>query len=474
MFGQNYNRDSIYGVGTVDPTSRRNQDLLSFVNYFTSQGNDNRLKPYLDYRVTDYGVAFRDAAGNIYRISVNFNANYYGEFYNRNQIAGSYNKPDITIRNFPFYVPPPPITTGNWAFTFSWTINSVTWFITGTASLVSGVDGRSGARYILMTIDPTSNRNGELIRFLAPSAYDSNDNLLQPFDQKLSLAGLSFTDTLTTSRFFNLFYDSSAAPTPYEESNNINSNARTADAPVITIRNLFPVDSGAIGDPQFRGLSGQNYQIHGIDGGVYSIISEKYFQLNAKFKFLSEGQCPNYKNNSIKAENCWSHPGSYFGSLAFMTNKGDKILVEAGSGVNGFQLITVNNKTININNNNNNNIEWPIVINGKLNNIDDDNSSSFEPFKLTIIDSHHLSFEYSLWSLLVDNSDQFLNLATVSISSWSQLIDKVQPHGLLGQTWKVLRGDQRGEEVSEIAGRVDDYLESNNEIFGHSTMFNKF
>jgi len=93
---------------------------------------------------------------------------------------------------------------------------------------------------------------------------------------------------------------------------------------------------------------------------------------------------------------------------------------------------------------------------------------------MIIHDSHHLSINYSLWSMKIDSSDYFLNLASVSVTSWSTLINKVQSHGLLGQTWKLLRGNERGEEVSEIVGRVDDYLEIDSAVFGHSTLYNKF
>lgn len=53
-----------------------------------------------------------------------------------------------------------------------------------------------------------------------------------------------------------------------------------------TITPLSEPGPGATGDPQFHGLLGQPYQIHGIDDGAYSIISEPSLQPNERFDSL--------------------------------------------------------------------------------------------------------------------------------------------------------------------------------------------
>ena len=51
--------------------------------------------------------------------------------------------------------------------------------------------------------------------------------------------------------------------------------------------------SRVVGDPFFVGLLGQQYQVHGIDGAVYSLISLQYMQLNSRFSFLAGPRpCP--------------------------------------------------------------------------------------------------------------------------------------------------------------------------------------
>jgi len=136
-------------------------------------------------------------------------------------------------------------------------------------------------------------------------------------------------------------------------------------SPLVTVTPIPAVNNpGAVGDPQFHGLLGQSYQIHGIDGGIYSIVSEACLQMNASFDFLSSGECPIYSEASIMPSNCWSHPGSYFGLLSFITNHGDQIMIQAGEGKEGFHEIMINNKSIMTatTNNNEENVQYPITI----------------------------------------------------------------------------------------------------------------
>jgi len=47
------------------------------------------------------------------------------------------------------------------------------------------------------------------------------------------------------------------------------------------------------GDPEFVGLRGQRYQVHGIDGAVYNLISDSLSQVNSRFIYINEkGDCP--------------------------------------------------------------------------------------------------------------------------------------------------------------------------------------
>ena len=109
----------------------------------------------------------------------------------------------------------------------------------------------------------------------------------------------------------------------------------------------IPVAAAASGDPQFRGFRGQSYQVHGLDQGVYSIISSPTLQMNALFTFLDAGACPAYPSSmSTPPSHCWSHPGSYFGSLGLRTSGGDRLRIDAGDGRTGFAQLNLNNRSL--------------------------------------------------------------------------------------------------------------------------------
>ena len=71
--------------------------------------------------------------------------------------------------------------------------------------------------------------------------------------------------------------------------------------------------SSVLGDPQFIGLRGQSFQVHGVDGAVYALLSSTWTQVNAGFVFFSTGQCP---SPAVIQTQCWSHPGAYLGAIS--------------------------------------------------------------------------------------------------------------------------------------------------------------
>ena len=84
-----------------------------------------------------------------------------------------------------------------------------------------------------------------------------------------------------------------------------------------------------VGDPQFVGLLGQSYQVHGIDGAVYNLISDRDVHVNSRFVFLTGGEC--LRDAAGKPlYTCWSHSGSYLESVALQTAEGDRLLVLSG------------------------------------------------------------------------------------------------------------------------------------------------
>lgn len=212
----------------------------------------------------------------------------------------------------------------------------------------------------------------------------------------------------------------------------------TANYTIVT--DVTPADpSSAVGDPAFTGFLGQRFQIHGMADTVYNIISDASVQLNAMFVFLSHGECPVVDGKRMT--NCWSHPGSYFGSLALQTADGDRLLITAGSHKDGFTM-TLNDQPLS-------------------------SSVSRAGLSVAVDNSFRVLIEAGLYRMAIENSDMFLNIAGIEVTDWQQLKATVQPHGLLGQTW-------RGRRSVAVEGSVDDYAEADNSMFGNAFLFNKF
>ena len=100
----------------------------------------------------------------------------------------------------------------------------------------------------------------------------------------------------------------------------------------------------AVGDPVFVGFLGQVYQVHGMDGAVYCLLSQASVSINALFVFLESGACPVV--NGVAGTNCWSHPDSYFASLAQQTAQGDQLEVIVGPATAGFRAVRFDGEAV--------------------------------------------------------------------------------------------------------------------------------
>ena len=203
--------------------------------------------------------------------------------------------------------------------------------------------------------------------------------------------------------------------------------------------------ASVIGDPQFVGLRGQQYQVHGIDGAVYNIISERELQVNSRFVFLTEGQCPVIKGK--KDSNCWSHPGSYLGEMSFQAVVDGKLhaaLVQAGSAKTGFAGVQVDGEAL--------------AVGDKV---------TFGSFSVELLSSHDVRVSTQSFDFALHNSDAFINQQLRANVPLSQL----SAHGLLGQTHSL---KTHPSALRYIEGEVDDYVVQDGNIFGSDFLFNQF
>jgi hypothetical protein len=219
---------------------------------------------------------------------------------------------------------------------------------------------------------------------------------------------------------------------------------------IISIQSADVCCTGVCGDPQFKGLRGQSFQIHGIDGAVYNLISSRDFLLNSEFAFLTgPRECPIMPSTGKRSVACWSHDGSYLKNLVVRTLTGDVIVIESGDAATGFSSVKFNDK--------------PMAIG---------ESTDYSKGRISYNTTHEITLEVGQFIIDVENNNGFVNLRNVHVPAdqWASLAEDGGVHGLLGQTW---RSKHYAGKVKEIEGDVDDYV-----VFGglmdSDFVFNRF
>ena len=308
---------------------------------------------------------------------------------------------------------------------------------------------------VIFTISATSDVSYVNIHVAIPGQTVAMTNSTYNYVARLNATNrLPFgTDMVTASQFIN-------GTTVY-----FTVGWQSGSAAVDT-RSLFvfssSFSSSAVGDPQFAGFLGQNYQIHGVANQVYSIISDALVQVNAMFVFLTKGHCPPPAARLPFKTACWSHAGSYLGRLTLQTLANDSIDIVAGAAGLGFTSVVANGAELQLGE------EWRgNALTAAVNN--HPHAHHLSRAHCSLVHSHVVRCHVGLYELTVTNSDGFLNLHEVAVSDWTALTHEVQSHGLLGQTWR----RRSGGEVDGVEGSVDDYAEQDNDMFGTKTHFNR-
>ena len=194
-----------------------------------------------------------------------------------------------------------------------------------------------------------------------------------------------------------------------------------------------------LGDPSFVGFLGQEYQVHGIDGMVYNLISSRSLQLNALFVFHSAGRCP-YTDQPRLNSNCWSHPGSYLGSIALQLRVEGvvhQLRVDSGDADAGFARVA---------------LDGTEVVVGDSAEVADENGSV--QLSVRRSHSHELLVGTGPFSFTLHNSDRFINQA-IRINLPVRTLKAQGVHGLIGQTHT--RKHHKGRTIPHIDGEVEDY-----------------
>ena len=203
-------------------------------------------------------------------------------------------------------------------------------------------------------------------------------------------------------------------------------------------------------DPQFVGLRGQSFQVHGLDGEVYALVSSSTTQINSEFVFLSQGRCPQWDDGRAPSQ-CWSHPGSYLASVGVQQVRADgtvaQLAVLAGTAAQGFSAVFLDEVAV----------EVGAAAGGPA-----------EAFSFHWTNRHQLSVNTVDFALVLESSDRFLNIIKFSART---PLSSMAAHGLLGQT----SSDRLySSTLRHIEGEVDDYALSTRSLFDHHFAFTRF
>ena len=268
--------------------------------------------------------------------------------------------------------------------------------------------------------------------------------------------GLVATALPSTSPLTAAVSSSSISSSPTSASSSSSGRAVSSSATSTAAATSAPsTPARVVGDPMFVGFLQQRYQVHGLDGGVYNLLSQPSLSINALFVFLHSGVCPEVDGAILS--NCWSHPGSYFGALGIQTAPGDTLEIRAGSATHGFDAVRLVGERVRA--------VKGVRVDGLA-------------LSFTFSSTHSMTVLVDNYRLVIENDDGFLNVMAIEVLDWQHLVAVDRPHGLLGQSWAPSKKPRTGQvmAVRDVAEGVeeDDFLIASTSIFGTDFVYNRF
>ena len=207
--------------------------------------------------------------------------------------------------------------------------------------------------------------------------------------------------------------------------------------------NACPLAAAATitGDPVFVGFAGQRYQIHGINGAAYAVLSTANVFVNARLEYLHAAQC----TPAVAARTaCFTHDGNYITNIV-VGARNKTIIIRAGKHDRGLNVTLV--------------------------------PATSDVHELSVIQRSAyavdvVSAEYEMSFI---NSDGFINYHIAMTDRLRAALpnapDSTTPHGLLGQTWADVR--YRGR-IPFIQGTIDDYVITSADMRDSEFAFDRF
>ena len=252
------------------------------------------------------------------------------------------------------------------------------------------------------------------------------------------------------------------------------------------------------GDPIITGFHGQVYQVHGIPGRVFNLISSRLAQINARFVFLgagesmtsgdmeaaqmrrasaavpvvsSVGKVTPVHTTSLPTTTAWSHEGTFLGALSLQfrslsssSSVVGQVLVVAGPYQRGIASLEVSGAQIELEQ-----AVYPLTF-------------TFDDCSVVVESPHQLLVSTSEVTLSLVNSDRFFNLENIALTPLTRAEPK-RLEGILGQSADSTTyfpryspaGSARREAKSDWQRHQTlDYLVADDDMWSNDFVSNRF
>jgi hypothetical protein len=225
----------------------------------------------------------------------------------------------------------------------------------------------------------------------------------------------------------------------------------------------LPGSGSVYSDPYFYGFWRQTFYVHGLTGHVYSLISDRSIQFNARLVFLSNITCPSVSTSGV---HCSSHPGTYFGEMSLSSASGDRLHVVSGGVSDGFTLVSINGVALQVGESYGKPLAHHHRLHSAAVNVSDrsaDHAGRQSIYALRTSD-RQLTVHAGLFEMQIENSDWYTDIVTVNVTSWTKLF-RERPEGLLGRTWNA---------TVTIPPNEDTYREKDGKLWGCNVDIDNF
>ena len=369
----------------------------------------------------------------------------------------------------------------------------------GTVAYAAGNGGSVAFVYSLNLVGPFSSSSALPTAAVRSSAGSSS--VMRSSSASSSAASSSVSSSMASS--------SRSVSSSTTSSSSTSATALTSSS----VLNSGISGGSVVGDPQFSGLRGQSFQVHGTPNSYYALISTAHLHINAHFTLLTQGTC----TVEVKARTaCYAHAGNYFGAVTVLWKEGAGVTqrvalewMESGmvgmdkarmAGAVPVKVEEYSNRRVN--SSTSGEIRLLEVLAGDVSaglrvkvagveltpsttwrglpTISSSEPPTQSPSSSSSVfvlypDSSHLVVLTSEFVMRVDNSDRFLNVQVAMTPLLTQRVmavtetererdeagegmsgeaEKTMPHGLLGQTWSGRRYQSR---LKVVEGEVEDY-----------------